>query len=151
MLDRRCLQARARYKANKQLLLLLLLLLQVVVVLLLVAVAEGSQEEAQQKQARVSVHSDGSVMASTAASDTTASGSAGAGTQAKSTASTSTAKATSTAKTTAKTDGPPTVIWLHGLGDTGDGWRDVGKMFKRHMPNVQWYRRQAPMTQRLLL
>ncbi len=35
--------------------------------------------------------------------------------------------------------GPHTasVIWLHGLGDTGKGWADVGDMFSMALPSVK--------------
>eukprot|EP00741_Cyanophora_paradoxa_P019481 tig00021127_g18806.t1 len=31
-----------------------------------------------------------------------------------------------------------TVIWMHGLGDTGKGWSDTGKMFGSAMPHVKF-------------
>lgn len=31
-----------------------------------------------------------------------------------------------------------TVIWLHGLGDTGEGWMDVGPQLQMQFPNVAW-------------
>jgi pimeloyl-ACP methyl ester carboxylesterase len=31
-----------------------------------------------------------------------------------------------------------TIIFVHGLGDTGGGWKPVADMFKREMPHVKW-------------
>ena len=32
-----------------------------------------------------------------------------------------------------------TVIWLHGLGDTGEGWMDVGPQLQMQFPFVAWW------------
>jgi predicted esterase len=37
-----------------------------------------------------------------------------------------------------------TVIFLHGLGDSGAGWSDVGKMFNRTHPHIKWIFPHAP-------
>jgi predicted esterase len=37
-----------------------------------------------------------------------------------------------------------TVIMLHGLGDTGDGWADIGQMFTPVLPNVKFIFPTAP-------
>ena len=31
-----------------------------------------------------------------------------------------------------------TVIWLHGLGDTGEGWMDVGPQLQMKLPFAAW-------------
>lgn len=31
-----------------------------------------------------------------------------------------------------------TVIFLHGLGDTGNGWKDVGEMLQPTLPHIRW-------------
>jgi predicted esterase len=37
-----------------------------------------------------------------------------------------------------------TVLFLHGLGDSGNGWSDVGKMFSPKLPNVKFIFPHAP-------
>lgn len=36
-----------------------------------------------------------------------------------------------------------TIIWLHGLGDTPNGWLDVAKMMKKKLPQFKWILPQA--------
>lgn len=36
-------------------------------------------------------------------------------------------------------------IWLHGLGDTGDGWADLQTTVGRHVPAVRWIFPTAPI------
>ncbi|KAG6329448.1 hypothetical protein ID866_9641 [Astraeus odoratus] len=38
-----------------------------------------------------------------------------------------------------------TVIFLHGLGDTGHGWQDVAEMLSRALPHVKWILPHAPI------
>ncbi|KAJ7639362.1 Phospholipase/carboxylesterase [Roridomyces roridus] len=38
-----------------------------------------------------------------------------------------------------------TVIFVHGLGDTGAGWEPVGDMFSSEMPHVKWIFPHSPM------
>eukprot|EP00198_Chlamydomonas_reinhardtii_P014037 XP_001703374.1 predicted protein [Chlamydomonas reinhardtii] len=37
-----------------------------------------------------------------------------------------------------------TMIMLHGLGDTGDGWSDIGYMYKSSLPNTKFIFPHAP-------
>ena len=37
-----------------------------------------------------------------------------------------------------KGDHTATVIFLHGLGDTGHGWKDVGEMLQPSLPHIRW-------------
>ncbi|KAJ7739925.1 Phospholipase/carboxylesterase/thioesterase [Mycena metata] len=37
-----------------------------------------------------------------------------------------------------------TVIFVHGLGDSGAGWKPVADMFKRELPHVKWVLPNAP-------
>jgi len=37
-----------------------------------------------------------------------------------------------------------TVIFIHGLGDTGNGWKDVADMFSSELPHVKWVLPHAP-------
>ncbi|KAJ7129225.1 Phospholipase/Carboxylesterase-domain-containing protein [Mycena epipterygia] len=37
-----------------------------------------------------------------------------------------------------------TVIFVHGLGDTGNGWKPVADMFKRELPHVKWVLPHSP-------
>ncbi|KAK7062169.1 acyl-protein thioesterase 1 [Favolaschia claudopus] len=37
-----------------------------------------------------------------------------------------------------------TVIFLHGLGDTGNGWKPVADMLKRENPHIKWVLPHAP-------
>ncbi|KAJ7462157.1 Phospholipase/Carboxylesterase-domain-containing protein [Mycena latifolia] len=37
-----------------------------------------------------------------------------------------------------------TVIFVHGLGDTGNGWKPVADMFKRDLPHVKWVLPHSP-------
>ncbi|KAJ7940296.1 Phospholipase/carboxylesterase/thioesterase [Mycena leptocephala] len=37
-----------------------------------------------------------------------------------------------------------TIIFVHGLGDTGGGWKPVADMFKREMPHVKWVLPHSP-------
>lgn len=37
-----------------------------------------------------------------------------------------------------------TVIFLHGLGDSGSGWSDVGRMFATAFPHIKWIFPNAP-------
>ena len=36
------------------------------------------------------------------------------------------------------------VIFLHGLGDTSDGWRDVAEMLQNNQPSIRWILPTAP-------
>ncbi|KAJ6610411.1 Phospholipase/Carboxylesterase-domain-containing protein, partial [Mycena sp. CBHHK59/15] len=38
-----------------------------------------------------------------------------------------------------------TVIFVHGLGDTGNGWKPVADMFRRDLPHVKWVLPHSPM------
>eukprot|EP00270_Netrium_digitus_P003435 TRINITY_DN13978_c0_g1_i1.p1 TRINITY_DN13978_c0_g1~~TRINITY_DN13978_c0_g1_i1.p1 ORF type:complete len:348 (-),score=69.96 TRINITY_DN13978_c0_g1_i1:235-1254(-) len=38
-----------------------------------------------------------------------------------------------------------TVVWLHGLGDTGDGWRTAADMLAAALPHVKWVLPTAPV------
>ncbi|KAJ7223956.1 Phospholipase/carboxylesterase/thioesterase [Mycena rebaudengoi] len=37
-----------------------------------------------------------------------------------------------------------TVIFVHGLGDTGNGWKPVADMFQRDLPHVKWVLPHSP-------
>jgi len=43
-----------------------------------------------------------------------------------------------------KTKHTGTVIFLHGLGDTGNGWKDVGEMLQPSLPHLRWVFPTAP-------
>lgn len=44
-----------------------------------------------------------------------------------------------------------TVIMLHGLGDTGDGWADIGPMFAADLPQVKFVFPTAPRVSHIWL
>ena len=46
--------------------------------------------------------------------------------------------------TTGPESATSTIIWLHGLGDTGQGWSDVARTYQRHLPTTRFRFPTAP-------